>query len=91
MEKFLDTILESMCACYHFFATFTVTEPSGFEVFDFRARDLLISFSFSPDIYAKSLGERTSGGAFFFILKILVLLLKLRKSPDLPYYIIDNQ
>ena len=33
VEKFLDTISESMCACSHFFANFAVTEPLGFEVF----------------------------------------------------------
>ena len=56
------------------------------------ARNLLLSLSFSVDIYAKSLGERTSGGAFFFILKVLELPLKLRKFLQISYaiYLIFN-
>ena len=45
----------------------------------FVARNHLLSLSFSVDIYAKSLGERTSGGVSVIILRALQLPLNLRK------------
>ena len=51
------------------------------------ARNHLLSLSFSVDIYAKSLGERTSGGAFFVILRDLHLLINLRNFLQLSHTI----
>ena len=51
------------------------------------ARNHLLSLSFSVDIYAKSLGERTSGGAFVIISRALQLPLNLRKFLQFSYTI----
>ena len=51
------------------------------------ARNHLLSLSFSVDIYAKSLGERTSGGVLVIILRALQLPLNLRKFLQFSYTI----
>ena len=79
-KKFLSSFLLSMCTCSHNFTNFAVTKSLHFlRCSALVARNHLLSLSFSLDIYANSLGERTSAGNFLIILKAFINTFKVKE------------
>ncbi len=91
-EKFLSSILKSMCACSHSFANFAVAEPLSLEVGGLRGQEPS-SVSFVQRGHIRQIFWREDfWRGFRYHFKRLGITLKFTKNPpDFLYYIIDNQ
>ena len=91
-EKFLSSILKSMCACSHNFTNFAVAEPLSLEVGGLRGQEPS-SVSFVQRGHIRQIFWREDfWRGFRYHFKSLAITLKFTKiSPDFLYYIIDNQ
>lgn len=91
-EKFLSSILKSMCACSHSFTNFAVAEPLSLEVGGLRGQEPS-SVSFVQRGHIRQIFWREDfWRGFRYHFKRLGITLKFTKNPpDFLYYIIDNQ